>query len=171
LLSASIPERLKITDGFGAGIDQALTRIPFRKALLVTMLGVNVAVTAFSIPRYFDDEATEYLETATFIAQLGEGDVGVMAAKPHIPYFSGTTWIAFTSFSLQTAAPKQLDEIVAKAQPRYFIYDERYAAVEFSQFSYLLDPTNPLVPDSFEPIYESSNNPKIVVYRVDKTDE
>lgn len=171
LLSAAVPERLGVADGFGPRIDRVLARIPLRKTLLASMLVLNLAVTGVSIPRHFDDEATEYRDAAARIAQSGERGVGVMAAKPHVPYFSGNTWVAFTSFSLHAAAPEQLGEIVARAQPQYFVYDERYAAVEFSQLRYLLDPTHPLVPDSFTPIYESEANPKIVVYRVLEADD
>ena len=166
LLSALIPERLATTDCFGTHANQLLAGIPLRKTLLGLMLVLSLTVTVASIPRYFSDEAAEYRDAAAQIAKSGEGGIGIMAAKPHVSYFSGNTWIAFTSFSLHTAMPEELEEIVESAQPRYFVYDERYAAVEFSQFRYLIDPTNALVPDNLMPIYESDTRPKIVIYRV-----
>jgi hypothetical protein len=171
LLSALIPERLGINDCFGARIRKLLARISLRKILLGLMFVLSLVVTTVSIPRYFSDEAAEYRDAAAQIAKSGERGIGIMAAKPHIPYFSENIWIAFTSFSLHTAMPEELEKIVARAQPRYFVYDERYAAVEFSQFRYLLDPANILVPDSFIPFYESDTSPKIVVYRVLEPDD
>ena len=171
LLSTLIPERLGINDCFGARINRLLARIPLEKILLGLMLVLNLVVTAISIPRYFSDEADEYRDAAAQIARSGEHGVGIMAAKPHIPYFSGNTWIAFTSFSLHTAMPEQLEDIVTRAKPRYFVYDERYASVEFSRFRYLLDFDNALVPNTFIPFYKSKTSPKIVVYRVLESDE
>ncbi len=171
LLSALIPERLGIDECFGAHINKLLARISLRKISLSLMLVLGLAVTTISIPRYFSDEAAEYRDAAARIADSGDRGTRVMAAKPHIPYFSENTWIAFTSFSLHTAMPEELEKIVARAQPRYFVYDERYAAIEFSQFRYLLDPANILVPDSFIPLYESDTSPKIVVYRVLEPDD
>lgn len=171
LLSASIPESLGITDCFGACVDQVLAGMPLRKTLLGLMLVLSLVVTAVSIPRYFSDEAAEYRDAAAQIAKSGERGIGIMAAKPHIPYFSGNIWIAFTSFSLHTAMPEQLEDIVTRAKPRYFVYDERYASVEFSRFRYLLDFDNALVPNTFIPFYKSKTSPKIVVYRVLESDE
>ncbi|MFQ5905558.1 MAG: hypothetical protein ACE5JA_03205, partial [bacterium] len=138
---------------------------PLRAVAAVVLLALLLFISAGQIPGYFADQPLEYRAAADWLAQRVGGEASVMASKPHIAFFSKSRGISFRSHRLQDAGIEDIPEILAKANPTYFVYDERYAAVEFPQFRTLLDPHRNPYPDLLNPVFRTDSPRRLVIYK------
>lgn len=158
-----IPDRvspLSSSDSDG----RLLQRIPL-KALAVTILVVLlIFISMGQIPVYFYDQPFEYKKAADWLAPRVTVDASVMASKPHIAFFSKSRAINFRTYGLQNAGIERLPDILAEARPTYFIYDERYGAIEFTQFRVLLDLRANPFPELLHPVHKIDTPRRLIIY-------
>lgn len=151
--------------GFSSRMSRSVQRVPLRAVAAVVLLALLLFISAGQIPGYFADQPLEYRAAADWLAQRVGGEASVMASKPHIAFFSKSRGISFRSHRLQDAGIEDIPEILAKANPTYFVYDERYAAVEFPQFRTLLDPHRNPYPDLLNPVFRTDSPRRLVIYK------
>jgi hypothetical protein len=89
-----------------------------------------------------------------------------MAAKPHIAFYSGARDIRFRDVRLQDASPAEFPQILDRANPTYFVYDERYGAEEFPNLRTFLDDNRAPLPQHLTPVFVAELPKKIVIYRL-----
>ncbi len=136
----------------------------FLLAALLVLISINPLK---NIPNAFLDQAFEYQTAANWIIAHNPvtNDLQIVAAKPHIAFFSGAIDVNFRTLNLQNLALNDLPAVLNEIKPAYFIFDERYAATEFPQYKVLLDPdTNPF-PDILTPVQIIESPQRLVIYQ------
>lgn len=137
--------------------------VPFRFLTTVVVL-LGIVSASRSLPSWFlEHQADEYVKAANWLkANHADRNTTVLAAKPHIPFFSGATGVEYRRHDLQSAESSDLGAALALIRPDYFIYDERYASVEFPQFRHLLEAGNQV--DYLRPVLTIDSPMRLVVF-------
>ena len=153
------------SSGFPTPIRGLIRRIPLRIVAVSVFIVLLVFPSVGKISIYFSDQAFEYKAAADWLASSASKEVSVMASKPHIAFFSKSRAIDFRHYGLQNAGIEDLPDVLARAKPTYFVYDERYAAVAFPQFRVLLNPHSNPYPELLNPVFEVDSPMKLIVYK------
>jgi hypothetical protein len=135
-------------------------------AALAAAVGVCIPQTLRTVKQFLADQAPEYQAAANWLSEHGGAAISVMAAKPHIAFYSGARDIRFRDVRLQDATAAELPGILERARPTYFIYDERYSTGEFPNLLRFLDENTAPLPELLTPVFVAESPQKIVVYRV-----
>jgi hypothetical protein len=160
----AIPNSITLSD-FPKPLGSLTHAIPLRVVTISLAIILLVILSVRETPWYFYDQADEYKRTADWLEPLVSEDTSIMASKPHIAFFSQSDNLDFRAYHLQEAKIEDLPQILAEAKPTYFIYDERYGAVEFPQFRILLDPNSNPYPQLLSPVFEVDSPRKLIVYK------
>ena len=140
--------------------------VPLQFPISVAIL-IEIVSASLGLPAWFrDDQADEYVKAAEWLKTIHAGpETTAMVAKPHIPFFSGTTCVRYREYDLQFMEPSELNEALARIRPDYFVYDERYASVEFPQFRNLLE--TGYQTENLRPVLTVDSPMRLVVFRYD----
>jgi len=112
----------------------------------------------------FSGMAPEYQTAARWIAGEHRPNTTVMAAKPLIPYLSGTKYINFRALGVQRATLGDFGRIVQEAQPTFVVFDEIYGSVQFPLLRPLLDPSIQTPVGNLRPVFTVDSPRRLVVY-------
>ena len=135
-------------------------------AAALAAVGLCIPQTVRTAEQFLADQAPEYQAAANWLREHGGPAVSVMAAKPHIAFYSSARDIRFRDVRLQDATPAEIPGILERARPAYFVYDERYSAQEFPNLRPFLDETSAPLRELLTPVFVAESPRKIVVYRV-----
>lgn len=151
---------------FPAFTPKATTSAALQTAALAAAVGLCIPRTIQTAEQFLTDQAPEYSAAAEWLRKHGGPAISVMAAKPHIAFYSGARDIRFRDVRLQHATPTEIPGILERARPTYFVYDERYSAGEFPNLRPFLDENSAPLPELLTPVFVAESPRKIVVYRV-----
>jgi len=146
-------------------LGREVQRIPLRGVAVATVLLLLPVSSLVKFPNYFSEQALEYQKAAYWLASQVQPGHSVMAAKPHVAFFSGARIIDFREHNVQHAAISDLPAIFEKTQPTFFIFDERYGLVQFPQLHTLLDQRSNPYPELLTPVLEVTSPKRLIVYR------
>ena len=133
---------------------------------LAFAVGLCVPRTFRDAEQFLRDQAPEYRAAADWLSAYGGRAISVMAAKPHIAFFSGARDIRFRDVRIQDATASEIPGILERARPTYFVYDERYAAQEFPNLRLFLNGDRAPLPELLTPVFIAESPRKVIVYKV-----
>lgn len=133
---------------------------------LAAAVGLCIPQTIRTAEQFLAGQAPEYRAAAIWLSEHGGPAISVMAAKPHIAFYSGARDIRFRDFRLQHATAAEIPGILERARPAYFVYDERYSAQEFPNLRPFLDENGAPLPELLTPVFVAESPRRIVVYKV-----
>ncbi|MBN1996296.1 glycosyltransferase family 39 protein [candidate division KSB1 bacterium] len=151
--------------------------VQFKKRNLVlplTFLVYSVSLLLFSgfvvksIPQFLGNQPLEYQKAALWLKQNAQQGEKVLAAKPHIPFFSDTECLFFRMYKIQDTNLETLSTVLQEVNPDYIIFDERYSAKEFPQLKTLADPQNNPLKSELREVFYTQSPQKLVIYRYNK---
>ncbi|MCE5242679.1 MAG: hypothetical protein ABFD98_15140 [Syntrophobacteraceae bacterium] len=160
----SVPVGIKSSNLPGplAGI---LEKLPLRASAAVIVLIIACVVGIDRTRAHYADQPVEYKKVADWFHSSGiaRKSATLMTAKPHIPYFCGMKFLDYNDFDIQNADIEDLPKIIQDSKADFFVYDERYASVEYPKLNTLLE-TNPF-PELLLKVYEVGHPKRVIVYR------
>lgn len=125
------------------GVDESrrfgrrIARIPLRAVavvLFLIILGVNsnrtIETTRANAP-------VEYREAGEWIRAHSNGEVSVMAAKPHVAFYAGARHIDFWENGVARMRAVDFAELLLRIEPDYLVFDVRYAYHQFPRLQHL----------------------------------
>lgn len=161
--------------GIPTAIEKLKIPVPWRAPVSgVIVQGIALAIgVGFCVPwtllaaeLFLADQAPEYRAAANWLSERAEPSISVLAAKPHIAFYSGARDIRFRDVRLQDATAVDLAGFLEQARPTYLVFDQRYAALEFPNLRSLLDERRAPLPALLTPVFIAESPSKVVVYRV-----
>lgn len=160
----SVPAGVK-PGNLPAPLARMLEKFPLRASAAVIVLLIACVVGIDRTRDHYADQPVEYKKVADWFHSSGitRKPATLMTAKPHIPYLCGMKSFDYNDFDIQNADIEDLPKIIQESKTDYFVYDERYAGVEYPKLNTLLE-TNPF-PDLLLKVYEVGNPKKVIVYR------
>jgi len=163
----NIPQITTTSDSLNR-LYRALQKISLKKVMIfiaIIMIPLNSLVKTSEYLLYI---AHEYVAAANILKKNQSEPMSIMVAKPHIPYYLGAKYLEYKAYNLQDATIEDLPKILERAKPDYFIYDHRYAKVEFPQFSIFLHPKRNPFPEILQFEFLVNVPLRIVVYKYKK---
>ncbi len=143
-------------------------KIPLNFLLYPAVLLIFLFYSAASINQFLTKQPVEYKRAAEWLKQHARPDDTVLAAKPHIPFFSTTQCLFFRMHNIQNISFQQLDSTLSRIKPDFLVFDERYSARHFPALKPLLEPNKRPVTGTLSKVFFTRSPEKVVIYRYNK---
>jgi hypothetical protein len=141
-------------------------RVPWRGVAALAMVGALAWHASSAVPRTLAREPLDYRAAVRWLREHAPPDAVVLAAKPHIPFFSGLTGIAprARNSPLAGCTLQDLPRVLAQVRPTYLVYDHRAAARYFPNLKPLLVPQRNPYPSLLRPVFQIDEPRRLIIY-------
>lgn len=149
-------------------------RFPLNFRMMIQIICVGcIMITSYSaVENTFSENPLEYKTAADWLRRRLSPDDIVLSGKPHIAFFAGARNMEFRTMGLQRISATDRAEFRRVLRRReltgvkYMVFDERYSAEAFPEFSILLDPAAQPWKRLLTAVFEVETPEKLVVYAV-----